>query len=68
MRGVLFAKRAILRKLDPVGIVLFILHIIVVALLALGAGQSDADSHWNFSLNLQFKKHPSRVHSLYIVA
>jgi len=41
----LFAKRAIFTKLNPVGIVLFVLVIVVVALLAFIASQGYADSH-----------------------
>jgi hypothetical protein len=41
MSGMLFAEAAVLRHLQSVGIVLLVLHGIVVALLALGASQSD---------------------------
>jgi len=49
MRRVLFAKGTILAKLDPVGIVLFVFVIIVVALLAFVASQGNADSHGGIS-------------------
>ena len=49
MNGVLVAELAVLFKLNPVGIVLFVLHIVVIALFALGAGKrytrSRSSSH-----------------------
>jgi len=54
----LLAKRAIFTKLDPVWVVLFILHIVVVALLALVASQGNADSH---GLNLLQEKKTIRA-------
>jgi hypothetical protein len=56
---VLLAKLAILAKLDPLGIVLFVFHIVVIALLALGAGKRDLVSHGRtlFSLTGKLKKH-----------
>ena len=41
----LFAELAVLAKLDSVGVVLLVLHIVVIALLALGACQSNTRSH-----------------------
>ena len=44
MRGVFFAKRAILIKLDSVGRVLFVLINVVIALFAFGACKSNSRS------------------------
>lgn len=45
MNGVLVAKLTIFLKLDSVGIVFLILHIVVVSVLALGASKCDSRSH-----------------------
>lgn len=49
MNGVLLAELAVFFKLDSVGVVLFVLHIVVIALFALGAGKrytrSGSSSH-----------------------
>jgi hypothetical protein len=45
MNGVLAAEAAILVHFQSVGIVLFVLHGVVIALLAFGTSQSDLDSH-----------------------
>ena len=45
MNGVLAAEAAVLVHFQPVRIVLLVFHGVVVALLALGAGQGDFDSH-----------------------
>ena len=37
VNGVLFAELAVFLKLDSVGVVLLVLHIVVIALFALGA-------------------------------
>lgn len=37
MHGVLFAEFAVFFQLDSVGIVLFVLHVVVITLLAFGA-------------------------------
>ena len=44
MRGVLLAEAAILVHFEAVGVVLFVLHGIVIALLALAARQRHLDS------------------------
>lgn len=44
MRGVFFAKRAILIKLDSVGRVLFVFINVVIALFAFGACKSNSRS------------------------
>jgi hypothetical protein len=41
MHGVLFAEFAVLFQLDSVGIVLFVLHVVVIALFAFGAGKRN---------------------------
>jgi len=43
--GVLFAETAVLAHFKTVRVVLFVFHRVIVALLALGARQSDSDSH-----------------------
>lgn len=45
MECMLLAESAILVHLQPVGVVFLFLHRVVVALLALGAGKCDLDSH-----------------------
>ena len=45
MHSVLAAEAAVLVHLKSVGVVLLVLHGVVVALLALGAGQGNFDSH-----------------------
>lgn len=42
MNGAFFAKTAVLFKLDPVGIVLFVFRRIVIALFALGAFERNS--------------------------
>jgi hypothetical protein len=42
---VLFAETAVLFELNPFGIVLFVFHIVIVALFAFGASQCDFGSH-----------------------
>jgi hypothetical protein len=44
MQCVFSAERAVLVQFETVGIVLFVLHGVVISLLALGAAQSDLDS------------------------
>ena len=44
MQGVLFAKSTILLKLHSVGMLLFILFEIVIALFAFGASERNSDS------------------------
>jgi hypothetical protein len=44
MNGVLLAELAIFFKLDSVGIVLFVFHIVVIALFALGACKRNTRS------------------------
>ena len=44
VRGVLLAEAAVLVHLKTVGIVLLVLHGIVIALLALGAGQRNLNT------------------------
>jgi len=41
----LFAETAVLARFKPVRVILFILHRVVVSLLALGARQSDLGTH-----------------------
>ena len=41
MNGMLFAERAILFELQALGIVLFVLHRVIVAVLAFGALERD---------------------------
>ena len=41
----LLAERAVLLKLNAIRGVLLVLHVVVVALLALRAGQGDLDCH-----------------------
>ena len=45
MQGVFAAEPAVFVHFQSVRIVLLVLHGVVVALLALGAGQDDFDSH-----------------------
>jgi len=52
MGGVLAAEPAVFVHFQPVGVVLFVFHGIVVALLALAASQSDFGSHIGASVNL----------------
>jgi hypothetical protein len=49
VHGVLTAEAAVLVHFQSVGIVLFVLHGVVVALLALGAGQGNFNSHFGTS-------------------
>ena len=49
VQGVLAAEAAVLVHFKSVGIVLLVLHGVVVALLALGAGQGNFDSHFGTS-------------------
>ena len=49
MHGVLAAEAAVLVHLKSVRVVLLVLHGVVVALLALGAGQGNFDSHFGTS-------------------
>jgi hypothetical protein len=44
MNGVLVAELAVFLELDTIGIVFLVLHIVVVALFALGASQRDTRS------------------------
>ena len=44
MNGMLFAERTILFQLQPLGVVLFILHIVVISVLAFGALERDLGS------------------------
>lgn len=44
MNGMLAAELAVLFQLDPIGIVLFVLHIVVIALFALGASKRNTRS------------------------
>ena len=45
MERMFLAETAVLVKFKPVGVVLFVLHIVIVALLAFGAGECDTSSH-----------------------
>ena len=45
MNGVLLAEAAVLLHLETIGVVLLVLRGVVVALLALGSGQSDFNGH-----------------------
>ena len=45
VKGMLLAETAILLHLKTIGVVLLVLRGVVVALLALGAGQSDFNGH-----------------------
>ena len=45
MQGVLPAKAAILIHLQAIGVIFLVFESIVIALLALAAGQCDFDSH-----------------------
>ena len=45
VKGMLLAETAMLLHLEPIGVVLLGLRVFVVALLALGAGQSDFNGH-----------------------
>ena len=45
VKGMLLAETAILLHLETIGVVLLVLRGVVVALLALGAGQSDFNGH-----------------------
>ena len=49
MNGVLAAEPAVLAHLQPVGIIFLVLHGVIVALLALGAGQGNFNSHFGTS-------------------
>ena len=51
MLGLLLAETAVLLQGQTVGIVLLVLHRVVVALLALGAGQRDLSAHIVHLLN-----------------
>ena len=53
MHGVLTAEAAVLVHFQSVRIVLLVLHGVVVALLALGAGQGNFDSHFGTSHSLK---------------
>ena len=50
MGSVLAAEAAILVELDTIRSVLLVLHRVVVALLAFGAGKRDLDSHFGTSI------------------
>jgi hypothetical protein len=43
--GVLLAKTAVFAQLNPVGRILLVLHGVVIALLAFGAGQHKLGAH-----------------------
>ena len=45
MERMLFAETAVLVEFESVGVVFLVLHIVIVALLALSAGKSYACSH-----------------------
>ena len=49
MESMLAAELAELVHFKSVGVVLLVLHAVVVALLALGAGQGNFDSHFGTS-------------------
>ena len=49
VQGMLAAEAAVLVHFQSVGVVLLVLHGVVVALLALGAGQGNFDSHFGTS-------------------
>ena len=55
MKGVFAAETTILLHFQPVGIVLLVFHLVVVALLAFRASQGDLDSHDGTSRNLRNK-------------
>ncbi len=46
MWSMLLAKTTVLFKLQPIGAVLLVLHAVVVALLAFGAGKGNFYSHY----------------------
>ena len=50
MGSVLAAEAAILVEFDTIRSVLLVLHRVVVALLAFGAGKRDLDSHFGTSI------------------
>ena len=50
--SVLLAESAILLHLKTIGVILLVFHSVVVSLLALGASQSDFNTHNGTSLNL----------------
>ena len=62
MQSVLVAETAVLVHLKSVGVVLFVLHGVVVALLTLGASQGNFDSHvgTSYSYKAGYCEPPSR--------
>jgi hypothetical protein len=50
MKGMLSAESAILLHLEPVRVVLLVLHGVVVSLLAFGTSESDFNAHYGTSL------------------
>jgi len=52
MGGMLSAKAAILFHFQPVGIVLFIFHTVIIALLAFGAGHGNFHAHLGHLLKI----------------
>jgi hypothetical protein len=58
MLGVLSAEPAVLVEHKAVGIVLLVLHSVVIALLAFGAGKGDFDAHVIDLLRLRASPRP----------
>ena len=57
MNRVFLAKTAIFFEFQPVGVVLLVLHIVVVALFALGTSKSNTRSHCVISSVYSQKHH-----------
>jgi hypothetical protein len=51
MHSMLFAEFAVFAQFNPVGVILFILHGVIISLLAFGALQSYLISHFKNLLN-----------------
>jgi len=56
----LLAETAVLAELKTIGIVLFVLHGVVISLLAFGAGKNNLDAHCSFLLIMD-KIHPKSL-------
>jgi hypothetical protein len=50
MKRMFLAESAILLHFKPIGVVLFVLHGVVVSLLAFGTSESDFNAHYGTSL------------------
>jgi len=64
MSSVFAAKAAELAHFQAVGVVFLVLHGVVVALLALGAGKGDFNSQCTFPPNLSDRKYLLGAHRL----